>query len=640
MDYRLWEIIDGLSETEYKTSTNLGVCLGISEKTIRTRIRELNEIIMLHGAEVLSKPRYGYFLKITSLKEWEEFLKTRGEWKGIPADSKERMDYLLASFLNRNDYIKLEDLSEFLFISQKTLSNELKKVEYILNQFEIILERKPYYGVRAVGKEFNKRNCILQNFILNSHLMFGVKVEKETDVNTIAEVVLKLSSEYNVRFSETAFQNTVLYIYLSISRIKRGMVISELNIASEDHNKIETKMASELYEKLQNIKELQISEEKISKAEIVYTGIFIAGKRFVVSEGIVEPNFVISERTDHLVSRILDNLYVTYNVELRDDLNLRIMLNQHLIPLEIRLKYGIPIENTVLEEVKEKYFFAYTMGQQAAAIVGEEFGKVVSDVEAASLAMYFALAMEEQKSTVKRKKNILLVCVSGNASSRMLMYRFQQEFGEYINSLESCGIYDLEQFELKNIDFIFSTVPIYKKVSVPIMQIHDFMKSSEIMAVRQVLQLGDFQFLSHFYQEKYFFSDIQADSKEEVIHEMCKRMRDETVLPDDFEDSVLARESFGATDFGNLIAIPHPCKRMTDETIVAVAVLKKEIKWSTHMVRVVIMTTLADEKTDEIQKFYDITTRFMMNKEAVLRLIEKADFDNFIELLWELGTGR
>ena len=33
--------------------------------------------------------------------------------------------------------------------------------------------------------------------------------------------------------------------------------------------------------------------------------------------------------------RILDSIYETYHVELRNNLNLRMMLNQHMIPLGI-----------------------------------------------------------------------------------------------------------------------------------------------------------------------------------------------------------------------------------------------------------------------------------------------------------------
>ena len=91
------------------------------------------------------------------------------EYEGgrLPADSEERIDYLLALFLNREEYQKLEDLSEFLFVSPKTLSNEMKKVEYILSKFSLRIERRPHYGMRIEGTEVNKRRCILQHFFLS-----------------------------------------------------------------------------------------------------------------------------------------------------------------------------------------------------------------------------------------------------------------------------------------------------------------------------------------------------------------------------------------------------------------------------------------------------------------------------------------
>ena len=49
MENRLWVLLDVLSE-EYKTSKQLGEELGVSEKTVRTRIRELEEAIEGCGA--------------------------------------------------------------------------------------------------------------------------------------------------------------------------------------------------------------------------------------------------------------------------------------------------------------------------------------------------------------------------------------------------------------------------------------------------------------------------------------------------------------------------------------------------------------------------------------------------------------
>ena len=52
------------------------------------------------------------------------------------------------------------------------------------------------------------------------------------------------------------------------------------------------------------------------------------------------------------------------------------------------MKYGIPIEDWQMYQIRDKYVFAYTMAQQAASIISEEYGKEMSDNETACLDLY------------------------------------------------------------------------------------------------------------------------------------------------------------------------------------------------------------------------------------------------------------
>ena len=624
MDNRLWLILDGLSQ-EYKTSKQIGEELGISEKTVRTRLRELEKEISGKGAKVCSKPRYGYRLEVDEPEIWNQFKGGRyKEQRGVPVDSRERVEYMLALFLNRPDYRKLEDLSEFLYVSQKTLTNELKRVEYILDCFDLKLERKPYYGIRAEGKEFNKRCCMLENFYLPKNLksLWEVHGKREKENDIIGGILLELTREYGMRFTEIAFQNTVLYISLSISRMKKGMFIEE-DVQPEKQVGREMELVEKLYERLVS------PELKVPPVEIHFTGAYIAGRRILELDREYGENAVATKEMDNLISEILEEIFLTYSLELRDNLNLRIMLIQHLIPMEIRIRYDIPVENVPDHQVKEKYILAYSMAQLAATILSKHYKKEMPEDEVACIAMYFAMALDEQKMLKKRRNRILLVCISGKASSRLLKYRFQREFEEYIESLQICGMHELEQVDLREIDFIFTTVPIFKKVSVPIMEIHDFLESGEIMSIRHFLQVGDMEFLNKFYRRELFFSDVSGSNREEAIHEICVRMAQVVWIPEGFEESVLEREQFGATDFGNLAAIPHPSYSMTKETVVAVAVLRQPVFWSSNQVQLVILTSLKEVDDEDTQKFYEITAEFLSDKEAVEGLIKEPVFENF-----------
>ena len=635
IDYKLWRIIEELSDGSFKTAEFIGNIVGLSEKTVRTRIKELNVILKDHGSEIISKQGSGYLLHIALQEKWLKFVSEKDKIiNSIPMNSEERVRYLIITLLNEKYYIKMSDISENIYISQKTLSYELKKAEFILNQFNIKIERKPYYGIRTIGNEFDKRCCILRNFMLSQNVLPGMEETQEKETKEVAKVLLDLGYKYNFKFSESAFQNLVLYIYLSVIRMKNDMYVEKID---EDENfvldKKDIEAAKELYSAI--IKDSKIN---ISNEEIYYTGIYIAGKRIIGSNFEDEPNFVISEKVGNLVLEMLNRIYQTFKIDFRHNLNLRMMLNQHLIPMDIRIKYGIPLENPMLEEIKEKYFFAFTMAHEASISLAQYYNKKISEDEIGYLALSIALALEQQKAPIE-KKNILLVCASGKASSQLLMHKFKQEFSEYIESIKVCNIYDLSQYDFSEVDYIFTTVSIYRKVDIPILEIHDFLEQYEILAVKELFQKGDLQFLQDFYNEKLFFTNVEGDTKEEVLKNMCSNISNFSELPEEFYDSMLRREELGGTDYGNLVAIAHPTRMMTDETIVSIGVLNKEILWIRNPVQIVIIVSLSKKQTRNVEKFYEITTKFITNKKAVMKLIENPSFDTFISLICGLGNG-
>ena len=58
-DHRILRL---LSKREYTTAASLAEELEIGVKTVRTRIKEMNPEIRKSGVEILSKPRYGYYI--------------------------------------------------------------------------------------------------------------------------------------------------------------------------------------------------------------------------------------------------------------------------------------------------------------------------------------------------------------------------------------------------------------------------------------------------------------------------------------------------------------------------------------------------------------------------------------------------
>lgn len=629
-DYRIF-ILQSLNENIFQTSKQLAQLCGLSEKTVRVRLKELKTEIENHGAVLISKQGQGYSIRITDEDKFSGWkVKMENQYKSsIPDNPADREEYLLAMLLNREEFIKYEDISDFLYVSPKTLSIEMKRIESRLKEFNMEIVRRPGYGIRIKGHEFDIRRCIME-YLYRIERRYTYSEEKQaSQKKATAKYLLERMKEKKIRFSEDAFESILSYINISVRRMEIGKFIQESHIPSKEQDMEEQELAYELFEWISGTNHL-----KIPKEEVLYLGIFLAGKRMLGTDE-KENNFIISEKIDKLVMSMLKLVHETFHIELRDNFNLRMLLNQHMMPMDIRMKYGILLENPLLKNIQQKYLLAYSMATQGCIALKEHYGREIPDAEIGFLAVLFALALDEKEQMIE-KKNILLVCTSGKASSQMLLYQFKKEFGKHLNEIHICNIYELETFDLSRIDYIFTTVPITMHISAPIVEIHDFLEFGDILSVRKKLEGGDRSFLLEFYKRDLFFPDIKAETRSQVLKEMCGRINEVYELPEGFYESVLERESLGSTDYGNLVAIPHPSKVMVSQNIISVGILDKPIKWSQKEVQLVVLVAIANSTQSTTQKFYEITSKVLLSSKGVNRILKSRDFEILLQVLLEI----
>ena len=132
---------------------------------------------------------------------------------------------LLKYLLEHEEFIKIDDLCEELYVSRKTISSNLKRVEEILKRYSIQLIRKPNYGIKVVGKEFDFRLCIA-NFTMNKKFIVEHKDKFNDQVGIISIVVSRKIKKNNIKMSSVAFQNLIVHIYIAIERIKEECYVA------------------------------------------------------------------------------------------------------------------------------------------------------------------------------------------------------------------------------------------------------------------------------------------------------------------------------------------------------------------------------------------------------------------------------
>lgn len=506
----------------------------------------------------------------------------------------------------------------------------MKHAERILQEHHITLIRKPYYGIKAEGKEFDIRLCMAR---YGENAFPAELPEKEYQekrvLNHISDSVAGCLKECDMSLSDVAFQHLVVHLYIAMKRIQQGCYVP---INPEQKNLLKERkeygVARRIVERIGEQSGIDFPD-----SEIGYISIHLAGKMTYGDEG-EAGNLVISPDILDVAEKMLQIVYETFRYDFRDDLELKVSLCQHLVPLTVRLKYGMVMSNPIEASIKEDFSMAYAMAVSACSVINETFHTELNEAELAYFALPFQLAFERQKTQVC-KKNVLLVCSSGKGSAQLLKYKYQKEFGEYINRIETCEANKIPQMDFKDIDYVFSTVPITARIPVPIIQVGYFLKAEDYKNVKRTL--SGFHTtkdgIRKYYPEQLFFPHMKAACKEDILWQLsvcaCENEENARAL----YDSIMLREKMAQTAFGNSAAMPHPHQAMSLETKVCVAVLDEPVSWNQTAVSVVFLVLIEKGKNKNLQKFYKVTSRFLLEEQYIKELIKKRNYSEFIKTL-------
>ncbi len=623
-------LFDVLYREGFLKISDLATRMQVSEKTARGLLKRLEEALEGQGALIERKYGKGYCLRITDEEKFSGFL-AQHQKRYIPDTPERRSQYLATELILSGDYIKVDELCSRYYVSRKTISADLKQAERILSMFNLSLERKPRYGIRIEGGEFGRRQCLA--FLLRRpgrHLYEEVSrdfLSEETAVQVLSAGLNAGSYEiYDDEFSEL-----ILQLRIGIFRYTRGFEVTLEEFDSQDY----------LQEKdIRTAEKCTGTLEKLTKivlpvGEIKYLAVQFSGKRgFYAAD---DENLVVDTEINRLVNEMLDYIYEIFKLDFSRDFDLQTALRKHMVSLRVRLKYHLTLKNSMLKEIREIYSFSYGVAAQAAMVLSSHFHFIVPEAEIGYLALCFALAMERRKKT-RYRRNIVLVCSTGGGSAKLFEYRFRECFGDYLDQVAVCSSMELEKIDFKDIDCIFSTVPITTRVPVPVYQIQYFLDTAHIRQVKNILgDVREDDEVTRYFPEDLFFADLEGTSRKEVLEYLCTLVEQRRNLPEDFKEQVFKREEMMQTDLIPMVAMPHPCLPMTEETFVAVAVLKKPVYWYMNQVQVVFLLSISKGKED-MEHFYKTTLGLMMNEEAIRKLITEKSYSAFLEVIREAET--
>ena len=625
MDGRLDTLLSVLSEETYLDVESIAKKLQISERTVRMQVSQLKELLEQNGAGIERRRNLGLRIQVKERDTYQAFMK--GKTSPVyPQTGRQRVEYIIALFFSSSAYIKAEELCERMCRSRKTLSLDLKTVEQYLNRYHLELERKPYYGLRMCGNEFARRICLCAVFYEFRDQWIQEIQKNLKSSELVRSVILDSVKQCGYTIYEMDIPNIVLQIQIAIYRQEQGFFIRMEEITDSGFlQESDIRAARLCAEGLQN--SLNIT---IPIPEVKYIAIQLSGKKRVLEGD--KSNLVIDMEINQLVNRMLERVQEAFSVDLSSDFDLNTMLRQHMVSLRIRLQYGLRMDNPILQEIKANYSFPYAVAAHASTVLSEYFHTIVPEEEIGYLALCFALSLKRQDQG-RRRHNILLVCASGAGSAKLFEYRFREVFGEYLDKVETCDIASLSQKDFSYVDYVFSTIPVPVPIPVPVYEVQYFFERHNVAEVERILKHDGHTGIETYFDKTLFFTDIKGDTREQILHELCKKIGEVRRIPADFERAVLERENLMQTDLCRHIAIPHPYRPMTETTFVCVGILEKPVLWHHYEVQIVFLLSVSLQKEESLEKFYRVAPRFMMDEARMEHLIQTKSYETLLELI-------
>lgn len=479
---RSQKIISILTETEgYTPIAQIAGQLEVSARTIIRELKSVETWLQDRRIRLLSKPGQGILLDVDAeamqvIREELRLQDTMGEYS-----PRERQAYLLVELLNASEPLKLYCFTSALNVSEGTISNDLDKIEPIVNGWNLRLIRKPGYGIEIEGDEKHFRTAIthliFEHFtraelldIIRRKYQGTVPRQAMTAVrnrllNTIGDDILegieeaigKTEALKSYPIADNSYVGLVVHMALAVKRLMNGERITfDIKILEELRESKEYDIARAIVIETGKIFNIDVPED-----ETGYITMHLKGVKYGNALSDTGKIHVNDYRIIHLANELIRKIEQDTGYLLQNNNRLLIGLVNHLGPALARIQLGLEIENPLLDEIKTRYTAYYEMTARSVGVIEEKVGIKVPEDEIGYLAMHFGAALEEQSLNVHRIFRVVIVCSTGIGSSKLLEARIRKHY-ETVRIVESRSVIDLDSYlkSREDVDFVISTVPV------------------------------------------------------------------------------------------------------------------------------------------------------------------------------------
>ncbi|PAE30344.1 transcriptional antiterminator [Paenibacillus sp. 7884-2] len=623
--------------TEYKEPLHLqqlATRLDCSEKTVRNDLNQIDLYLPeVSNGSIKRKPGVGITLEMDETERFEvlHLLLSTSPFQG----KRERIIEIAFQLLTSKNPITIQELVSQYYVAKTVIKKELDNIQSWLAPFDLEVISKPGLGHMIKGTELQKRQALsrLPLLVSTADKNYVLDLFLPHEITTVKKALRDLRQNYQLSFTDEAMESLLVHALIMLKRTRqKSPVLVPDEEKVHDDNQEEYHYAASFFKQLEATFRISFPGDE----RVYFTWHLISSK---MTESSGKDKLSSDDFSLEVVSSLTRKLSKLTLFPFEKDAILESGLVVHMHSVINRIRYGFPITNPMLSEIKKMYPYMFSMIILTLGEVKQTYNLDIKEDEAAYLVLHFQASIERMEGSKSKRRKTLIVCHMGVGMSHLLEAKITQNYkGIEIAACVSKAEVD-QVLKKEQVDFIISTVPL-EKVEVPYIIISPLLETKDKEKLSQFIDELDHKVvksggssLQRLISKDLFFLGVDKEHRYEVVELLGNALIQKGYVKENFTHNALLRERKSATSIGGGIAIPHADPNLIHKSAIVVAILKDPIEWGNEFVSVVFMLAIAnvDQKItrEVIGQIAAISEHPVLGKE----LADAQDMHAFIDVL-------
>ncbi|PLS01366.1 BglG family transcription antiterminator [Neobacillus cucumis] len=538
-------LLDHFLKVKHTTMNQMMAATQLTKRQISYDLEKVNQWlkekdlpqITYKGSHTIEIPE----LVLNFLQKQQTNLKERD----LILTEEERLSVIYLYLFIRTEAISSIHLTQLLQVSKNTVISDVKRANELNHPFLVEISYTRQKGYHLKGTEFDKRVLVMHSLSKLIHVPYFERLinhllpEKNGHLHyeKIHGVFKQMEKQYDLPFVEERLHQFAYFLIFYSCRLQERKYTKfhsdEMTLLQKDPM---WRVASDLRG------QLQFDEVD---SEVCYLTIQLLGLSLGRSSAQENGPDLLYKLCEQLVFDFESKACIAF--EKKDEVIHT--LYQHVKPAYFRMKYRIPIDNPLLNEIKSEHKELYTIVKEMLHPIGSLLGITIPEEEIGFITIHFGALLNKPKQVMPKKKQAIVVCPSGISSSLMVKHQLESLFSEIMVE-KTVSLQEFKENSFDQYDLIFSTVKLettlpcfyVKPIMTPIeknnlvtevyqylfgIQYHDLSLKELLQAIGKYANIFDEKGLRQMLSQMTFHKKVEVSrGRQPVLQDLLK---DETI---------------------------------------------------------------------------------------------------------------